>query len=357
MISDDLEAGARNLLINCAEVQPGETLLIIHEDPQFGWYDLDAPMALATIAEQLGLTVTLHEVGAPEEARDPAILEIAAAHDRVVFLARIGDQDRFEKTDHKNASVMSYARNADALASDYGRTDHRAMLALKNAVNGILQSAGKIEITCPRGTRVSGAPGPVQDENEAEVSVKRFPMGVPQPVPCDGFSGRVALARYLTPTGSKAYTPPNLAIDGTVFVHFDGNRIMRFEGAAEQVAAIEKHYAHIAGLFQIEPYFTHSWHAGLHPGCAYTAPIDADPDRWSNNIFTHPRLLHFHTCGAYAPGEICWSVVDPSVLVDGVALWDGGALQPERFEETRRCLRDWPELVALFASPSTAIGV
>lgn len=357
MNASDLDAGVHNLLVNCAEVQSGESLLVIHEDPQHGWYDLEAPMAVAAAAEKLGLSARLHKVGPPEAFRDPDILELTADHDRVVFFARIGDQDRFEKTTQKNPSVMSYARDVVSLASRYGRTHHHAMVMLKDAVNGILRTADRIEISCPRGTKLSGKPSAVQGESSAEVSVKRFPMGVPQPVLCDEFSGRVALTRYLSPTGSKAYTPPNLAIDGTVFAHLEGRNINRLEGAAAQVAAIESHYKHVASLFQIEPFITHSWHAGIHPGCTYTASIDEDPDRWSNNVFTNPRLLHFHTCGDYAPGEICWSVLDPSVLVDGVALWDEGILRPDRFSVGQQCLRNWPDLVQLFESPASHVGV
>ena len=357
MIASDLDAGIHNLLLNCADVQPGESLLIIHEDPKYGWYDLEAPMAVAASARALGLSTKLHKVGAPDVFRDPGIMALAAAHDRVIFFARIGDQDRFETNALKNPSVMSYARNVASLASAYGQTNHLAMLALKGTVNEILATAQQIEITCPRGTRLTGTAATPQGDGSTDVTVKRFPMGVPQPVPCDQFSGQVALTRYLTPTGSKAYAPPNLPIDGTVLAHLDGTRISRFEGDAAQVAAIEAHYTRVASLFGIDPFIVHSWHAGIHPGCTYSPSIDSDPDRWANNTFTHPRLLHFHTCGNYPPGEICWSLLDPSVLVDGVALWQDGVLTPERFAAGCECLRQWPELAQLLASPTMAIGV
>ena len=37
--SRDIRAGARNLLINCAELSGAESLLIVREDPGLGWYD------------------------------------------------------------------------------------------------------------------------------------------------------------------------------------------------------------------------------------------------------------------------------------------------------------------------------
>ncbi len=197
----------------------------------------------------------------------------------------------------------------------------------------------------------------MDEDGGGDVGVKRFPMGVPQPIVSDGFKGRVALGRYLTPTGSKAYDPPHVAIDGNVFAHLDGHRIVDFTGEAGQVTTIRQHYEHVAGLFEIEPFIAHSWHAGIHPGCRYSDTVEANPDRWSNNVFTHPRLLHFHTCGNYAPGEICWTILDPTVVVDGTALWEDGVLHPTRFESGQHCFAEWPELDDLFAAPVTPIGI
>jgi hypothetical protein len=82
-----------------------------------------------------------------------------------------------------------------------------------------------------------------------------------------------------------------------------------------------------------------------------------DPARWSNTVFTSPRFLHFHTCGENPPGEICWMVLDPTVIIDGVALWEGGRLYPERFASTNAVLDYAPELAAAFKTPCTQVGL
>ncbi len=69
------------------------------------------------------------------------------------------------------------------------------------------------------------------------------------------------------------------------------------------MARAEAQYAHVAGLYGIDGGIVHSWHAGIHPGCAFAGSAHDSYERWSGSAFGNPRLLHFHTCGAYAPGR------------------------------------------------------
>ena len=353
----NLDAGVQNLLVNCAEVRSGETLLIVHEDPVLGWYDMEAPSAVNEAATRMGLTTTMMQVGEPSQSREQAVFDTIASHDITIFFARIGDQDRFDGSAKQERSVMVYSRDAISLASPYGRVHHHAMLALKDAVNDITFSSGCIEISCPLGTRYSGSVAHVERENASEVTVKRFPLGVPQPIPAAGFSGRVALARYLTPTGSMPYEPASCKIERTVMAIVEDGRIVDFQGDASSVTAIRQHYQTVSRQFGIDPDCVHSWHAGIHPGCSYPGMIEDDPDRWSNNVFPHPRFLHFHTCGNYAPGEICWMILDPTITVDGNPLWDNGKLMVENFKQTSTIAACWPELRDLLSMPSGSIGV
>ena len=61
-------------------------------------------------------------------------------------------------------------------------------------------------------------------------------------------------------------------------------------------------------MFSIDEKAVHSWHSGIHPGINYSKKISFNPDMWSNTMFVSSKYLHFHTCGNYAPGEICWMV-------------------------------------------------
>lgn len=318
-----VDAGAQNLLVNCAGVRAGHRVLVIHEDPALGWFDAEAPAAVARVARMLGAEVALFPVGGPEDGPPPGLARAQDAADVEIFFARIGDQDRFCDSRAARTCVVSYARTAEVLASAYGTRDHAAMIARRDTANRALAGAGQIRITCALGTDLAG-PGLAQIP--PDVSVRRFPMCVPAPVSAAGFSGRVALSGYLTPTGSRAYRPEWLALPDVVFASVERGRIAGFDGPADLVDAVRAHHEHVAGLFGIDPWVVHSWHAGLHEGCPLDLEPAANPDLWSNTVFGHPGWLHLHTCGAYAPGEICWMVAHPTVTLDGRPAWQDGRL-------------------------------
>ncbi|MHC0052178.1 hypothetical protein [Actibacterium sp. D379-3] len=345
---DSLAESARNLLLNCAGFQPGDTVVICREDASHGWYDDDAVNAVAQEAARLGLSVSLCDAAPPDAEQAAPLRDAIASAANIVYFARIGDHDRFGDLTRGAKRVMVYARTAPALASDYGRTDYRAMMALKQAVDAVVFAAQQITITCPLGTRVTGAVAGGPGAAPQDVTVKRFPLGVPAPVPAAGFHGQVAVAGALTPTGNRAYDPPVLPVSQPVMARIAQGRILSFEGAAEVTSAINDHYRRVAGRFGIDPFVVHSWHAGLHPGCAYFPDSGANSDYWSNTIFSSPRVLHFHTCGAFAPGEICWNIIDPTVHIDGQALWRAGRLQPMAFAPLRGILERWGVLKDLF---------
>jgi len=348
-------AGARNLLINCAGIQSADNVLIIYEDPALGWYDAETPFFVADVARELGASVRLKQTDGPDNRLIDAGALIDEDCDCCIFFCRKGDQLRFDPADVGCTRAMSYARTLDALASDYGCVDYRAMLALKKSVDSLLLKASDITITCPLGSKVSGSMAEVASPEE--VTLLRFPMGIHMPIDASNFSGEVALARYLTPTGSKVYDPPWIAIEDCVMANLSQGRIDSYTGDDETIQRIDRHYETVAALFSLDPRIVHSWHCGIHPGCDFPGRAEDDPDRWSNTVFTNPRFLHFHTCASYPPGEICWMVLDPSISVDGVVLWEEGVLEPQRSLATHQCLLDWPELASLFAKGNGAVGL
>jgi len=342
-----LSRAARNLLCDCGGFAPGDEVVIYREDARYGWYDAAVADAVAQEAARMGIAVHLTDTLPPTDKPDTALAGVLASPANIVYFARIGDQDRFGAAGAAGRRVMVYARNAADLASAYGQVPHQAMRAFKAAVDGVLIRAHQIEITCPAGTRITGSVAQ-KSATPQDTTVRRFPLGVPAPVSASGFSGRVALYGGLTPTGNRAYDPAVLPLKEPLFANVDQGRITGFDGPADQVAEVTAHYTRLADVFGLDPFVVHSWHAGMHPGCPFFDPMDDSRDYWSNTVFSNPRLLHFHTCGTEPPGEISWNLVDATVCIDGVPLWDAGSLKPRAFGALSTCLEAYPTLEDLF---------
>ena len=353
----DLHEGIVNMLAACGGCVPGETVLIVHEGDVDTFYDPGLAAAVENVARAMGLIPTVRHVPfRPEvEALEPELESAVQAADCTIFLARLGDQIRFRPNRSSGRQVISYALDRAQMASAFGRMPHATMAALKRLVDEAVFGAQEIRVTCPEGTDFRGTPGPKAGEG-GEVTLRRFPLSIFTPVPAAGFSGRIAQVGFLTGTGSRYYTPYGCALAAPVLLRFEGNRLPGFEGAATDVAAAEAHYDFVGGRFGIDARHVHSWHAGIHPGCAYDLPAAANFERWSGGAFGNPRVLHFHTRGDYPPGEISVNLLDPTVLIDGVPVWEDGRLHPGRLSGGAALLQDCPLLAEVFAHPAQAVG-
>lgn len=353
----NLSAGARNLLVACAGMQAGGRLLILHESADYGFYDRGIVEAVADEARAMGLDLTIMEIPFHPSV-DGTTVELTThmqAADKTLFFARLGDQLRFSDTLADVRPIISYALDAQMLGSAFGQAPYQAFVELKDAVNDALAVASDIRVTCPLGTDFGG-PFARFPAEQSDVSIARFPMSVFTPVPTTGFSGRIVQQGFLVGTGSQYYEPYGIALGGPVAVNFQDERITGFEGEAADVAVAEAHYAHVGATLGIAPHFIHSWHAGIHPGCAYTQPAAQHFERWSGGAFGNPRLLHFHSCGAYAPGEISLNVLDPTIAIDGVAVWEAGVFCPERMAAGAEVFERYPALAGLFEAPVQEVG-
>lgn len=354
-----LREGARNLLFGCAGAKPGETLLVLHESPAHGYFGAGLAEAVAEAARELGLLPSLLETPFDPGAcsLDEAQAAAVAAHDHALFLARLGDQLRFRAMPPGSRPVVSYVLDRQALASPFGTADYAAFAALKACFDRLFARAREIRATCPLGTDIRGcAPGRTESGGPADVSIKRFPMSVFAPLDAAGFEGAVAVARLLVGTGSRYYAPYGVPLASPLMARIGGGRLLGWEGEAAEVARAQAHYGHVAGLFGVDGAFVHSWHAGIHPGCGFEGSAHDAYERWSGSAFGNPRLLHFHTCGAYAPGEICWNVVDPTILVDGAAVFDAGRIVVDAVPGARAILDERPAVARLFDAPERRIG-
>jgi hypothetical protein len=357
MIENDMAIGAHNLLVGCGGLKRGDTLLVLYESADLNYYDQAIVDGVRQGAENLGIITSFQEVPFNREVADPSaeLMSKMRAADRTLFLARMGDQIRFRPSMDGIRPIVSYALDGDMLASAFGQADYQGFVRLKEIVDSSLEKAKDIRVTCPLGTDFGGPCADYSDE-AGDVTVARFPMSVFTPAPAGNFAGKIAQRGFLVGTGSQYYDPYGRELNETLLVHFDGHRITGFEGSQKDVVAAEAHYAHVAEIFDIDKAFVHSWHAGIHPGCDYKQPASASFERWSGGAFGNPRLMHFHTCGAYAPGEISLNVLDPTIMIDGVKVWDTGRFYPERIAGGAELFDEFPHIRDVFQNPAQNCG-
>jgi len=354
----DISIGALTLLRECVGGRAGERLLIVSEPRGNNFYDEDTPALAAQAGRALGMTVYETELGSTVESPEDtdSLMQTLQGFDHVVFFSRVGDQIRFSDNKKMPPATMCYTLNRDSLNSAFGTACYHGLCEIKNMIDSAFHNARHIRVTCPRGTNYEGCPVWTQGAND-EVTLKRFPMLIPKPVPMQGFSGRIAMSQFLLGTGSRFYEPYCLPLQEVVTACVVGSRISHFEGDPAEIKRVEEHYKHVAGQFGIEPWVVHSWHAGMHPGCGFENDATLDLLRWSASAFGNPRLLHFHTCGDYAPGEISLHVVDPTIYLDDIPVWEDGCLYPQRLTGSSDVLERHPNLVALFNDPYREIGL
>ncbi|WP_164658685.1 hypothetical protein [Tropicibacter sp. Alg240-R139] len=356
-MNTDLQKGADNLLLTCAGLVPGDRLLVLHEGAEETYYHNDILDAVLDRARTLGIEVATQEVPVSPDGAvpDETLVTQMKAATRSLFLARFGDQIRFNADMAGICPIMSYALDAGMLASGFGQGHYHGFVAIKNAVNRMVARAEDIHVTCPLGTdfRGDGAKFPTQI---SDVAVTRFPMSVFAPVPAGNFSGQVVQHGFLVGTGSRFYEPYACALETPVTFTVHQGRITALDGDDSDVSTARQHYDRVSARYGIDPWVIHSWHAGIHPGCNYRRPVAENFARWSGAAFGNPRLLHFHTCGSYAPGEISLNVLDPTICLDGVAVWNGGRFDANLVTGVPDILNKHPDIARIFDEPSRNVG-
>ncbi|NNF78421.1 MAG: hypothetical protein HKN05_10375 [Rhizobiales bacterium] len=345
----DPELGARNLLVDCVGVTAGDRVLIVSEAPGERHYDTQVPICVAKVARELGAEVSVVAAPLPDKVGElPCALAEEMNHcDHTVFLSRMADHARFVPISGHSSKTICYALDEGLLGSAYATLPHGLMSRLLRKLERELDQAKHWSITCPLGTDVQGT-FVWQGAEDEDFTFDLFPVTTFKPVPCSTMSGKIALAHWLIPGGKACYEPAFLPIRKPVMAHVTHGRLERLVGDEDDVRPVQAHRDMVATKFGIDRDFVHSWHVGLNPHTFYSGRADDDLERWGAISFASPRYLHFHTCGDYAPGEIAWSVFDPTVSVDGVAFWKDGVFVWLEREDNAKLIAQYPGAECLY---------
>ena len=355
-----LHKGIDNLLINCIGAKPGDSLAIISEQDVSDYYSTTLDSVIAARARSQLLEV--HLLAAPileaVNVFPDEIRQVIESTDHTLFLSRIGDQVRFSELGDTGSITICYALDEESFATSFCSAHYEFFMLLRRRVDAAVFGGKEITIRCASGTLLHGisAEETLGTTND-DVTIKRFPLSVFRPIPANTFSGKIALTRWLTPTNSRIYEPEAVLIDGVVFALVENGRIIDFEGASGEVDKVRAHYKIVADKFNIQADLIHSWHAGIHPQNGYFGIATDNLARWAGSTFGNPRYLHLHTCGDYPPGEICMSVFDPTITVDGVDLWRDGRFIFAESTEIKALQSDYPGMQQLFENPVMEYGL
>ncbi|MGB1309998.1 MAG: hypothetical protein ACPG47_02250 [Leucothrix sp.] len=323
-----LKRGIDNLLLTCVGLQSGHSLLIVREPATEKIYCPTVAEQVAARANELGATVTVqsHEMITEAGQFPSELIHAMDQADHTVFMSRIGDYSRFVPLSGRSSKTQCYALNAHMLASHYAGACYKLMTQLYQKFEAELMAAKHWHFSCPLGTDLCGSfnwPSQQGGEDD-EFSLQLFPVTTFKPVPCDDASGQVALSRWLLPGGVAKVEPAHIDFDGVVMATVDDGYLTGFEGPQTAVRQINDHTDFIANSLNINRNRLHSWHAGLNPHTFFDGCIINDLMRWEGTSFASPRYLHVHTCGDAPPGEIAWSVFNPTVVIDGETYWQDG---------------------------------
>jgi len=220
----DCFAGAMTLLSECMNTKAGQRLLIVCEPAESNFYDPETFRVTAAAARALGLKVYSTETDSFLRSHDERcrLFETLSGFDHVVFFSRVGDQIRFAQGHNMPSATMCYTLDLEALASDFGTACYHGMCEIKDAIDRAFFQSRHVRAL----------------DLLSEVTLKRFPMLVSRPVPAMGFSGKIALSRFLVGTGSCLYEPYFLPLSKDIFACIENNAITHFEGDGDIVVVI-----------------------------------------------------------------------------------------------------------------------
>lgn len=320
--------GVDNLLLNCVEIKQGESVLLVMEPEETAIYEEATGELIHRRINELGahISVVRPDLISDPQAFPAPVIEKMLTVDHTLFLSRIGDYCRFHALQGTSSKTLCYARSTEMLNSAFAKICHRLMSKLLKKLEQELLAANKWHISCSLGTDIEGTfcwPSLRQGIDD-EFSLQLFPVTTFKPVPGNTANGVVAISRWLLPGAAAKVDPATLSFDDVVNIEVQNGRMIAMGGPKTSVDRIDTYYDFVSNQLRVNRDRVHSWHAGINPFTEYLGNVDNNLEKWGAISFASPRYLHFHTCGDVPPGELAWSIFNPTVTIDGERFWHDG---------------------------------
>jgi hypothetical protein len=356
----EFPSGVDNLLLKCIGIKPGESVLLVLEPEGERFYE-DAPAEL--IRQRINALDATSNVVRPDLITNPEDFPLSVADkmmefDHTLFLSRIGDYCRFHELQGSGSKTLCYARTAETLNSPFAGACHRLMSTLLTKLEQELMQASHWRITCDLGTDIEGTfcwPS-LEYGTDDEFSLELFPVTTFKPVPCNTANGVVAISRWLLPGAAAKVEPSMLSFDDVVIIEVENGNMTSNSGSGHSAEKVADYYDLVANHLGVNRNRVHSWHIGINPFTEFLDDVDRNLEKWGAISFASPRYLHFHTCGDVPPGELAWSIFNPTVIIDGHKFWHNGQFTWLQREDNHALLSNSDD-GASFLQSSRDIGV
>jgi hypothetical protein len=254
--------------------------------------------------------------------------------------------------------VLNYATTRSLLESEYARVPHKlwaetSMMAIRE-----INQVRRWHITCELGTEVEGTV-PESEANGIKgmdaFAVRTFPIGTHRPTSSMSARGKLAV-RWLTSASLHDFGSEGIKLEEPIMLEFAEGKIRGFSGNQVLIDRTVAYLEEVGNRTRKEGMIINSWHAGINPQTTSPWTDDDSLEAWMNVAHNSPHILHFHAIGESIPGELSVPIIDPTVSMDGKAMWRGGKFlpleRPEFVEVTRRY-----ENGARAFEDNTAIGI
>jgi hypothetical protein len=322
--------GARNLLVNGANVTTGTEVLILNQP---GLVDEAVADIIEQEARALGATVYIMWAGSvkgPEQLPGPVMAAMQNC-EVTIFNHMLAGLLRLIPFEGSGLKLLNFCTTWDTLGSEFARVHYRVMMEIMQYFGPKLAAETSFRITCPLGTDYFGdieAP-PATAKKKSDTgdgfSLRTFPISVSPPIMSLAANGKLAI-RWLTPAGIHEFDEPGISLPGPVLATIKNGRMVEFEGSDDAVAELQRFLEKIGGLTDKNGYIINSWHAGTNPRCFAHVTPEQNLEAWMYLIHGNPRIAHFHTVGTASPGEMSIPLVDPTIYYGDKKFWDAGKL-------------------------------
>lgn len=327
-MNKDIEAGASNLLLNCAGAKSGDRLLLVGEQSALPFFDSQLCHDVAEVANKLGISseIVLAEPVVDASYFPPVVNQAMQSVDITIFFSRLGDQIRFSESPGKSTKVMTYTLGRQHLGSLFATVDYNMMKRVHDHLVRKIKASDTYRIESVNGTSLVGELPVESGANEpilSEFTLEQFPVMIFPPVNFFKLNGRLVLEHFLMSSSTRAYPDSVLYLDSSITARVEDSHMVAFDGDSHLITRLRNQLERAAALTGGDAYRLNSWHTGINPYTFYSGDLHANLEQWGTVTYGSPRYTHIHAAGK-DPGDISIQLFDASISFDDELFWDNG---------------------------------